>query len=248
MELVPKGWWIGRGMVRREAVMATKFEKPLEASQVTHVADMPPLEVVTEGIPAQEHIEAPPTAQPEAAPVTPERRRHTLAWALAGAIGFLLVVAGIFAFTQNSPTSTPDLHMGLTPQAWQEFRAGERASTTPFHMGLTLPRMAEPTGQASGPWPGPDPHGPDPAGVAGVPCWRAGVDDAVPHGSQCRRVAGLPVRRTGRMTQARQWSRVTPRRSGALRHGGSTRPRSPSARCAQLSAAPPGRQPSAGAG
>jgi hypothetical protein len=133
MELVAKGWRIGRGMVRREAVMATKFEKPLEASQVTHVADMPPLEVVTEGIPAQEHIEAPPTAQPEAAP---ERRRHTLAWALAGAIGLLLVVAGIFAFAQNSPTSTPDLHMGLTPQAWQEFRAGERASTTPFHMGL----------------------------------------------------------------------------------------------------------------
>ena len=53
--------------------MATKFEKPLEASQVTPVADMPPLEVVTEGIPAQEHIEAPPTAQPEAAPVAPER-------------------------------------------------------------------------------------------------------------------------------------------------------------------------------
>ncbi len=38
--------------------MATKFEKPLEASQVTPVADMPPLEVVTEGIPAQEHLEA----------------------------------------------------------------------------------------------------------------------------------------------------------------------------------------------
>ena len=66
-----------------------------------------------------------------------------LAWALAGAIGFLLVVAGIFAFTQSSPTNTADLHMGLTPQAWQEFRAGERASTTPFHMGLTLPAWQE---------------------------------------------------------------------------------------------------------
>ncbi len=40
--------------------MATKFEKPLKASQVTPVADMPPLEVVTEGIPAQEHVESPP--------------------------------------------------------------------------------------------------------------------------------------------------------------------------------------------
>jgi hypothetical protein len=122
--------------------MATKFEKPLEASQVTPVADMPPLEVVTQGIPAQEHIEIPPTSQVEAAPVAPQRR-HTLAWALAGAIGFLLVVAGIFAVTQYSPTSTPDLHMGLTPQAWQEFRAGERASTTPEHMGLTLPAWQE---------------------------------------------------------------------------------------------------------
>ncbi len=123
--------------------MATKFEKPLEASQMTPVADMPPLEVVTEGIPAQEHIEAPPT--PSRRPPRSRRsaRGHTLAWALAGAIGFLLVVAGIFAFTQSSPTSTADLHMGLTPQAWQEFRAGERASTTPFHMGLTLPAWQE---------------------------------------------------------------------------------------------------------
>jgi len=123
--------------------MATKFEKPLEASQVTPVADMPPLEVVTEGIPAQEHIEAPPIAQPQAAPIAPERTGRPLAWALAGAIGFLLVVAGIFAFTQSSPTNTADLHMGLTPQAWQEFRAGERASTTPFRMGLTLPAWLE---------------------------------------------------------------------------------------------------------
>ena len=49
------------------------------------------------------------------------------------------MVAGIFAVTQYSSTSTSDLHMGLTPQAWQEYRAGERASTTPFHLGLTLP-------------------------------------------------------------------------------------------------------------
>jgi hypothetical protein len=124
-------------MVRKEAVMATKFEKPLEASQMTHVADMPPLAVVTEGIPAQEHIEAPPTAQPEAAPVVGEPRSRPLAWALAGVIGFVLVVAGIFALMQYSATGAADLHMGLTPQAWQEFRAGERASTTPFHMGLT---------------------------------------------------------------------------------------------------------------
>jgi hypothetical protein len=122
--------------------MATKFEKPLEASQITPVVDMPPLEVVTEGIPAQEHLESPPTSQ-EAAPVSREPGRRPLAWALAGVIGFVLVVAGIFALTQLSSTSTPDLHMGLSPQAWQEFRAGERASTTPFHLGLTLPAWQE---------------------------------------------------------------------------------------------------------
>jgi hypothetical protein len=127
-------------MVRREAVMATKFEKPLEASQLTPVADMPPLEVVTEGIPAQEHLEMPPTAQPE---VASERRGRTLAWALAGMMGFLLVIAGIVGLAQNATTGPTDLHMGLTPQAWQEFRAGERVSTTPVHMGLTLPAWQE---------------------------------------------------------------------------------------------------------
>ena len=119
--------------------MSTKVEKPLEASPLTHVADMPPLEVVTEGIPPQEHIGPPPVAQPEAPPAAPEHRRSWFAWALAGVIGLLLVVAGIFAVTQYSSPSTSDLHMGLTPQAWQEYRAGERASTTPFHLGLTLP-------------------------------------------------------------------------------------------------------------
>jgi hypothetical protein len=123
--------------------MATKFEKPLEASQLTHVADMPPLDVVTEGIPAQEHLESPPTVQPEAAPIAPERRGRVFAWALAGVMGFLLVVAGILAFRPDSSTGTTDLHMGLTPQAWQEFRAGERVSTTPFLMGLTLPAWQE---------------------------------------------------------------------------------------------------------
>ena len=84
--------------------MSTKVEKPLEASQLTHVADMPPLEVVTEGIPPQEHIGPPPVAQPEAPPAAPEHRRSWFAWALAGVIGLLLVVAGIFAVTQYSST------------------------------------------------------------------------------------------------------------------------------------------------
>ena len=205
--------------------MATKFEKPLEASQVTPVADMPPLEVVTQGIPAQEQIEAPPTAQAQAAPVAPERPGHTLAWALAGAIGFLLVVAGIFALTQYSPTSTPDLHMGLTPQAWQEFRAGERASTTPVHMGLTLPAWQE---------------------------FRAGERAVAPvlthMGSHPGGLAGLPNGRTGGMTQAPAWLRVTPARTEAPRSDVSTRRRWPSGRCVRPTEGRPGRRPSAGAG
>ena len=48
--------------------MTTKFAKPLEASQMTHVADMPPLEVVTEGIPAQEHMEPAARGPPAGTP------------------------------------------------------------------------------------------------------------------------------------------------------------------------------------
>ena len=116
--------------------MATKFQKPVDASQMTHVADMPPLDIVTEGIPAQEQLELPPTAPP-APPVAAEGRWRKLAWALAGVMGLLLVVAGIVGLARTASTDIAALHMGLTPQAWQEFRADERASTTPFHMGLT---------------------------------------------------------------------------------------------------------------
>ena len=90
--------------------MTTKLEKPLGASQTTHVAEMPPLEVVTEGIPPMEHIEFAPAAQVEPPlPVGREGRGRMLAWALAGVLGLLLVVAGVFAFTQYSSTGDPDL-------------------------------------------------------------------------------------------------------------------------------------------
>lgn len=117
--------------------MATKLEEPLTASQTTHVQDMPPMEVVTEGIPAREHIEVPPAVQ--AAPAAAERGPRMLAWALAGVVGLLLVVAGLFAMAQYSTTDAQDLHMGLAPQAWQDYRAGERASMTPLRQGLTPP-------------------------------------------------------------------------------------------------------------
>ena len=104
--------------------MTTKFAKPLEASQVTHVADMPPLEVVTEGIPPQEHVELTPAAQVEAPPEVRDGRGRMWAWALAGVMGLLLVVAGVFTFTQLSSTGTSD----LTPPAGQAFPTAETAS------------------------------------------------------------------------------------------------------------------------
>ena len=120
--------------------MATKFAKPLAASQTTHVADMPPLDVVTEGIPVQEHIGPPPVAPPEAPPGAPERRRW-FAWALAGVIGALLVVAGIVAVWQYSSPSTSDLQTGNAPQAEQEYGAGEQAAEPVYTGPLEGPAL-----------------------------------------------------------------------------------------------------------
>ena len=120
--------------------MATKFEKP-QASQETPLEAMPPVRVTRVGIPAEEHIEAPPVVAPPVA--ARERRGRTLAWALVGVLGVLAVVAlGVLTYAMRS-TAEPTLHMGLTTQAWQDFRAGERASTSPLHMGLTIPAWQE---------------------------------------------------------------------------------------------------------
>jgi hypothetical protein len=120
--------------------MATKVEKPLEASQLTHVADMPPLDVVTVGIPDREHLELPPGAPP-APPVARERRGRMWAWALAGVMGLLLVVAGIFAFTQYS--STGDVDLTVVPPVGSG--VGEPASELPYAgllEGPALPYMS----------------------------------------------------------------------------------------------------------
>ena len=121
--------------------MTTKFAKPLNTSQLTHVKDMPPLEVVTEGIPAQEHVELTPPAQLEAAHAEPERRGRAFAWALAGVIGFLVVVAGVFALTQFSSSD-------LTPPAAQEFGTDETASESVYAgplLGAALPYISDMT-------------------------------------------------------------------------------------------------------
>jgi hypothetical protein len=119
--------------------MATKVEKPLEASQLTHVADMPPLDVVTAGIPDREHLELPPSAPP-APPVARERRGRMWALALAGVMGLLLVVAGILAFTQYF--STGDLDLAVVPPVGSD--VGEPASELPYSgllEGPALPYM-----------------------------------------------------------------------------------------------------------
>ena len=122
--------------------MTTKFEKPLAASQVTHVADMPPLEVVTEGIPPQEHIEFGPAAQVEPLPVVRDGWGRMWAWALAGVMGLLLVVAGVFAFTQYSSTGDPDLT--VVPPVGSD--VGEPASESVYSgplEGPALPHIAD---------------------------------------------------------------------------------------------------------
>lgn len=87
--------------------MNTKVKEPLAASQMTHVSDMPPLEVVTEGIPPKEQIEFAPATQGAPHPVVREGWGRKWAWALAGVTGLLLVVAGAVALTQTPVT--PDV-------------------------------------------------------------------------------------------------------------------------------------------
>jgi hypothetical protein len=47
---------------------------------------------------------------------------------MAGVLGAMLVVAmGVLTYMVGNPGESA-LHMGLTPQAWQEYREGERSS------------------------------------------------------------------------------------------------------------------------
>ena len=92
----------------------------------THVADLPPLAVTTEGIPASEHLEAPSPAPVETESRAQARSRRIIL-ALEGVL--LLVIVAAFAVGVSQLLSSPpaSLHMGLSNQAWTEYRAGERA-------------------------------------------------------------------------------------------------------------------------
>lgn len=99
--------------------MSTSSTGPVIDPKSTHVTEMPPMVVTTEGIPAKEHLEAPPAA---------ERTSHRTMWialALAGVIAFAF---GVIVYTFLNPAPVPTAHMGLSDSAWSEYRAGERAS------------------------------------------------------------------------------------------------------------------------
>jgi hypothetical protein len=124
--------------------MATKFEKPADEKPVTEqqattpLEAMPPLNVTTEGIPPQEHVEASP---PEPALTTEHPNR---AWqfvlAAAGVLGLVLLGGLVILALRPAQVAVNATHMGLDQQAWSAYRAGERVSTTPVHMGLTTPQ------------------------------------------------------------------------------------------------------------
>jgi hypothetical protein len=84
----------------------------------TRVEDMPPLHVTTSGIPADEHVGAAPSRGAR-------RRSSIVVWVVAG---FIAVFAIASALLYQPPG---DLHMGLSPYAWSQYRAGERVAPVP---------------------------------------------------------------------------------------------------------------------
>lgn len=61
-----------------------------------------------------------------------KRTTRLFTWAVAGVLGLIAVIGGVFLYTSTSGTeptvATTAVHMGLSPQAWSQHRAGERAS------------------------------------------------------------------------------------------------------------------------
>jgi len=71
-----------------------------------------------------------------------ERFNRLFAWAVAGVLGLIAVIGGVFLYTNtgSEPTAAPStVYMGLTQQAWSQYRAGERESVASAPTAVVLP-------------------------------------------------------------------------------------------------------------
>lgn len=107
--------------------MSTQSELRTESPRPTRVADLPPLDVVTEGIPASEHVDVVPVVPATTAEPRAERRTRRVILALEAFLVLLLLGSFAVGVTQLLTPEVSGLHMGLTNQAWGEYRQGERA-------------------------------------------------------------------------------------------------------------------------
>lgn len=102
------------------------------------VEHMPPLTTTPKEheIPAAERL-------PETPSLTTRLNRQ-IAWVLAG-LSLVLLGFVAYGFLGTTTTATPtEARMGLSPAAWTDYRAGERALIgTPLHMGLSTAAWAD---------------------------------------------------------------------------------------------------------
>jgi hypothetical protein len=117
--------------------MSTIHHPPAAGSAVTGLDELPPLTVVTDGIPASEHVrtlDRPLVVTGRAAQPAAGGLLYRL-----GILALLVLVLGSFGYGVRSllepaPTAA---RMGLSATEWSSYRAGERedaasAATTPF--------------------------------------------------------------------------------------------------------------------
>ena len=103
--------------------MSTQSELRPETPQRTPVGDLPPLHVVTEGIPASEHVEV-RAAEPPAVRRDDARTRRII---LALEAFLVLLILGSFAvgMTQVLAPAEPGPRGGVTNEAWVQYRVAE---------------------------------------------------------------------------------------------------------------------------